>query len=107
MLKLVVLENKSLWLKRLNNLFARTIVTALLVQMSQPCQAQAKPGLVYCGTIHIPGVLRHSARWRTQHYINSGSSHKIVAENVGEDILRGWYRLKLSKCGSVHDKKLN
>ena len=35
---------------------------SLLVQLSQPSQAQAKPSLVYCGTINISGVLRHSAR---------------------------------------------
>ena len=46
---------------------------SLLVQLSQPSQAQAKPSLIYSGTINIPGVLSHSARWRTQHYINSGS----------------------------------
>ena len=32
---------------------------SLLVQLSQPSQAQAKPSLVYCGTINIPGVFRH------------------------------------------------
>ena len=30
-----------------------------------------------------------------------------IVANVGEDILTGWYRLKLSKWGSVCDKKLN